>query len=901
MNNDASLADAELWRRARQVFLDISTLGAAERENFLQNIDTDGAVIDAVRRLLARQDEATDGPAAFAPTGIADALAAALDSADRESSTALGEFHIERTLGEGGMGRVYLAVRHTGEVVQRVALKVVPPAACRPRLIEQLRRERVILAGLDHPHIAGLIDAGELPDGRPYFAMEYVDGVPLTRHCDEAALSFARRIALFLDVVDAVAHAHRRFVLHRDIKANNILVDRDGHVRLLDFGIAKSLDDGARDTTLGQNFFSLRTAAPEQILGTATTVATDVYGLGCLLHELLTGRLPFEIGDDNGESLLRRIVDQPPPFASEAVTNARDDRAAIRHGFADARLHAAALRGDLDQIVAKALRKRPAERYASVDELAADLHNVLALRPIAARASERWYRLRMLLRRHRLTAAVAVVLGVAVIATTALSIVQSLRASDERDRAVAALSAERLQRDHAERVTEFLVNAFRSPDPIRGEVSEMRATEMLERASANVDKNAAELGPVLQATISQTLAHIFYLLERPKDTRRHVDTARRLLDGISHPPLELQIHQDLAEAELAQSENLYADAAKLTALGLSRIADPQTFSDHRLLHQLWVVRVYALSFVGDNVATIQAADEALAVLQPHPQRIDRITDSIRLRRAVTVSATGDFAAALPPLLALYHDQRANGRDRDGGYLETLRALGQTYGRIDDYPTAVKYLEEALESHRAIYGVDNSRLATLMPGVASAYLLTGRTLEGRYQFARAIGLNRRFYGESSIAMSNVYFYGAERFYGSLGDLDTAADWMVRAAWTAPPQARGNVAIAQRRAGDLLLRQGKLFEANHYYGDALPTLRALYKNGFAIDNGSAGHAYLLLRRFDIDGAAHTVDAATLKRVLEPADLDPRLREQVEELQQFFGNALPGPETSISPLRR
>lgn len=899
MNTGASAADVELWRRARQLFLEVSTLPAHERDAWLRGSDSDADVIAAVHRLLAHEHEATGAMAAVPPEAIADALRAVLGRAEREFEPALADFRIERTLGEGGMGRVYLAVRDTGGVTQRVALKVVPLASSGPRLIEQLRRERTILAGLEHPHIARLIDAGELPDGSPYFAMEYVDGVPLTDYCDDAALDLQSRIALLLDVCDAVAHAHRRFVLHRDLKASNILVDGEARVRLLDFGIAKSLDQGARDTTLGQNWFSLRNAAPEQILGTATTIATDVYGLGCLLYELLSGRLPFESDAGSGEQLLRRIVEDPPPLVSVAVTQGGDAQAAGRRGFATTHALAQALRGDLDQIVARALRKRPAERYASVEEFAADLRSVLELRPIAARTSERWYRLRMLLRRHRLTAIVTMVLGLAVIAATALSIVQSLRAVAERDRAIAALAAAQLQRDHAQRVTAFLVNAFRSPDPTAGKVSEMRATDMLDRAGAMLEKDSATLSPALHATIAQSLAHIFHQLQRPAETQRYTQSARRQIERIADPPVALLAHQDLAEAESAYQANRYADAAAATERGLARIADPRTFEDSALLHQLWSTRLNVISNAGNNAAAIRVADEALAVLQSLTERNRAVIDAIRQRRAATISATGDFAAALPPLEQLRDEQVAAGRTGDSVYIDTLRLLGQTYSRLNDYPASIVAYDEAIARHQALYGEENTRLTMLLTGAANTYSLAGRNLEAMQMFRRSVVLTRRYYGDVSLFTSNAYFYGALRLYDRVGDIDQAIEWMVKAAASTPPEGRSNLSFAHAGLGKLLLLRERWFEAGHYLDAAQPVFLELYKKGDAVDGLATSQAYLRLRRYDIDGALRSADSSTLARVLADSGISAHLREQVELLQKFHGTAAAADVTI--PLRR
>ncbi|WP_257389068.1 serine/threonine-protein kinase, partial [Tahibacter caeni] len=313
---DSTTLDDERWQRMRRLFLEISTLDASGREACLAG--EDGQVAAAVRRLLTLHDEMT-GTGDRAPPPLADALSAVDDRALQGDGATIAQFRVERLLGEGGMGRVYLAQREIGGNLQRVALKIVPLAMRTPRLVEQLKRERAILAGLDHPHIARLIDAGELPDGRPYFAMEYVAGVPLLRYCDENRLDLRARVALFLDVCEAVAYAHRQLVLHRDLKSSNILVDADGRLRLLDFGIAKSLEGAqARDVT-SDGFFSLRAASPEQVLGKPTTVSTDVYGLGSLLYGLLAGRPPFRFDQGSRDTVIQRIAHEPPPLASGAA------------------------------------------------------------------------------------------------------------------------------------------------------------------------------------------------------------------------------------------------------------------------------------------------------------------------------------------------------------------------------------------------------------------------------------------------------------------------------------------------------------------------------------------------------------------------------------------------------
>lgn len=907
MSSAASPIDDQRWRHVRRLFLEVSTLDPAARDAWLHGVE-DTAVAGAVRRLLSLHDELTGSDAGLDAVPVADALAAAFERAEQQRDDAIAEFRIERVIGEGGMGRVYLASREVGGATQRVALKIVPYAVHGPRIVEQLRRERAILAGLNHPNIARLIDAGELPDNRPYFAMEYVDGVPVTRYCDEARLDLRTRIALFLDVCDAVAYAHRQLVLHRDLKPNNILADADGRVRLLDFGIAKSLEgaEPGRETTLGGSFFSLRAAAPEQVLGRATSVATDVYGLGCLLHELLAGCLPFDFAERSREDIVRLIVEQPPALASAAVLAcAQADAAAANRQLAGGRALAAALRGDLDAILAKSLRKDPAERYRSVDALAAELRNVLDFRPIAARASERWYRTRMLLRRHRVTALVAGVLGLAVIATTALSVAQSLRAEAERDRAVAALANAQLQRDHAQRVTDFLVNAFRAADPGKGRGTELRAGELLDQAAKTLEQDSAALDAALHATLAQTLAHIFFLLERAPDAVRQADIARAQMEKIADAPIEMRVRQDLADAGSAFLQQHFADAAETAQHGLGRIDDAAAFPDGSLLHALWDLRLRAEISRGSNAAVLALADDAIAMLSTRSGLRPGELDWLHLRRASALAGAGQPSAVVATLKDVVVEQRAGNRIDDANHVESLRLLAQAYTRQYEFLAAAPLYEEAMRKHLALYGEDSVRTPALLGGMASTYAGLGRKSEAIQLYRRAITLGRRHYGDVHNFVGGGAYYLAERYDFDFADRKQAEYWLRASLRAYPPEARGNRAMSERRLGQVLLAQGKTFEAVHHLRLATSELLAVYGYGDQLEFGRIQLAYAHLRRYEFDEAAALVPGSLLHaaRTIDRDEQDyAEPIAQADEMSAFFGwNRASDGSTIVPPLRR
>ena len=323
----------------------------------------------------------------------------------------VGDWTLMSLIGQGGMGNVWLARRDDGRFEGRAAVKLLNASLVGRAGEERFRREGNILARLADPHIARLLDAGVSPSGQPYLVLEYVEGEPIDRHCDARSLGVEARLDLFLEVLEAVAHAHANLIVHRDIKPSNVMVGKDGQAKLLDFGIAKLLEgegEGGAATALTREAGRALTpefAAPEQMTGGAVTTATDVYALGILLYLLLTGRHPAGAALHSPGQLVKAILETDPSRVSDAVSESRTQTAETRQQNAVARSTTPdglrrQLEGDLDTIVAKALKKSPAERYASVTALADDLRRYLRHEPISARPDTLAYRTAKFVRRH---------------------------------------------------------------------------------------------------------------------------------------------------------------------------------------------------------------------------------------------------------------------------------------------------------------------------------------------------------------------------------------------------------------------------------------------------------------------------------------------------------------------
>jgi GrpB-like predicted nucleotidyltransferase (UPF0157 family) len=531
----------------------------AAREAFLAGeCGEDAALANDVRALLASV-ESEDSPLDRAP-------AQRLGWPDPPGASAppsrIGPFHLLRLLGRGGMGEVWLADRIEGGFAQQVALKWVDRARLGTGGLDRFARERELLARVDHPAIARLVDGGEV-DGTPWFAMEFVDGIAIDRHVAESRLDLAAAVDLMRPVVDAVQHLHRHLIVHRDLKPSNVLVDREGRPRLIDLGIAKSLGD---DTQLTGALapMSVAYAAPEQVSGEAITIATDVWGLGALLHELLSGRSPHDAAASSLPRLVDAIARGTPRLASEALAldpSARPWRPAQ-------------LRGDLDLIVAAALRREPERRYASAAALGDDLRRWRERLPIAARRDSARYRARRFIARHPLGTALGGVALASLLGATGYALHQADRAAaaaveaqDQRDRAKAALA-------DARGTQQAMARVFAAGNPTLAGKPDVAFRDVL----AATPEQIADLPPAIRLPVQYTVA-----LARAQigDAVAAIDgfaTAARIADELGHPRARAQA--ELRRALLALEQVALADSER-EALRL--MADPAVQSDPLLL------------------------------------------------------------------------------------------------------------------------------------------------------------------------------------------------------------------------------------------------------------------------------------------------------------------------------
>ncbi|HEY6985883.1 MAG TPA: protein kinase [Rhodanobacteraceae bacterium] len=671
-------------------------------------------------------------------------VSAVVDRGSEAAPGRFGPYRVLRRIGTGGMGEVWLAERSDGEFEQRVAIKQL--AYPTPGLLQRFRQERQILARLEHPNIARLIDGGVASDGTPYLAMEYVEGVPITTFVRERALDVPALLRLFLRVCEAVQFAHQNLVVHRDLKPSNIFVTTDGMPKLLDFGIAKVLTttDVDAPTQTVARMLTPDYAAPEQFTGAPVTTATDVYALGVVLYELLAGTRPRR--PDSAGAPAREP--SPPSQAIDRTTGANITRARM-------------LRGDLDRIALTALAPEPAHRYPSAEALAADIRRYLEGRPIAARGDQTWYRLAKFSRRNRYALAAAAVVFVVCIAATAISLKQARLAH------VQTVRAEQ-QAARAEAVRKFLVGVFDQASPDQAKGQPITAHELLDKSEPQIAKDLATQ-PALRADITTVLASLYMdigdfgraetLLKQTvaaSDATIPPEVRSRTLTAMAS--LELEKHQNDPAYEHATQAYALAEAAGPSA------AEEQSQAEHEINRIIL------------NRGDAQEAEPKIrATLARDIARFGELNDAVAddySQLAGTLDELTRYdesAAAFTRTIEISRELHGENHDT---VVRALNDLGLMQLHSGDLSGAEHALGEAVRICAVLYGTDNDNSWTMRSNYLRVFELEGRFREALAQRQEIYEAEQKLVAEvrpDALAFASN-FIGID--HRELGELDEA---------------------------------------------------------------------------------------------------------------------------------
>jgi serine/threonine protein kinase len=772
--------DPAMWPALSRLLDDWLDLPSEARPHWLENLDpSDAALLPALRELLAAEEGLSTGsflqtlPKIAADTNTGAAIPDGLTEGAR-----IGPYRLIRELGRGGMSVVWLAARADGSLQREVALKLPFVSPASRALAVRFERERDILAGLVHPNIARLYDAGADPTGQPYLALEFVEGEPINVYCDRLHLSLRSRLAILLDVVRAVQYAHTNLIIHRDLKPSNILVTSTGAVRLLDFGIAKLTSNrsaGATDLTgLGGQPLTPEYASPEQIAGEPVTAASDVYSLGVLLYELATGARPYRLRRNTRGSLEDAILEADVMAPSQAVPS---DAAARARGSTRKKL-SRALRGDLDNIALKALQRQARRRYASAEALAQDLERYLRGEAVLAQPQSTWYRVRKFARRNW----VAVASAAAIVSTLSIglgvALVQTRHAQTEA--AISKALSDFVQDDLLAQASARAQSGPNSrPNP------DLRVRDALDRAAARIN-GRFDSQPLVEASIRETMGRTYRDLGLYREAQVHLEramTLRRRTLGMAHLDT-LHAGNELGVLYTTQANYTAAEPLLTEVLAARLRLQPQ---DHRdvlgTLNDLAVVETRRGKYAQATAHTEQVLEIQRRVLGPeHPDTV-----VVMHNLAVTYLTQGKFERAEELLGKVADVKRRTLGPEHPSYLGTINNLGIVYrsegkyaqsestlkGALDvrlrvlgerhpdtldsksslallyqaesRYSDAEPILLEVLEARRSVLGEEHSTTLASLNNLAELYRREGKSGQAEQLFTELLAVRRRALG------------------------------------------------------------------------------------------------------------------------------------------------------------
>jgi serine/threonine-protein kinase len=889
------MVDPNRWDRLQELFHNAVDLGVDERERFLEReCAGDPEMHRRIVAMLMAEGTAPDGTLAGAIGAAADQLAGGLSRGDQ-----VGPYRVVREVGRGGMGAVYLAERTEGDFEQKVALKIMGGVIASHSAVDRFLVERRILAQLSHAHIARLLDGGTTSRGAPWFAMEFVDGDRIDAWCDGRRLTVRRRLELFLSVCDAVHYAHGRLVVHRDLKPSNILVTGDGSPKLLDFGLAKLLEPDGRGevkTLRGELAMTPEYASPEQVRGEPVTTATDVYQLGLLLHELLTGRRAHRLSSHEPLEI-ERVVCQTAAATPSSVTHGEPDpgespaktalELASARGLTPDALRRR-LRGDLDNIVLMAVRREPERRYASVERLADDVRRHLDGRPVIAHRDSLFYRARKFAVRRAGLLAAATIITLSLVGGLIGTMVQARRARQE-----AARSAE---------VTEFLATLLTDADPDRSQGREITVRDVLDRAARSIEVEL-QAQPLILATMQALIGRIYGQLGLYGEAEAHLEGAlerRRRLLGDSHV-LVADTLDLLARARLDRGRTAEAEPIALEALTMRR---GLLGAGHLDVAKSLITLAKVKFAQGGADGGRELLDQGLALLdQDSMEHRAELADALHTGALIELEA-GEAQRAEELARREIEIRRAGDGARTRALalaLDTLASALSIRGRPEQLQEAEAAYLEAIEIERALLGDGHRVVADLVTNLANTRARRGDFTGGEEAYLHAYDAMMKALGpdhpEMGYLLNNfaVFYYRQSRLAEAIDTYTRALELRVRVLDADHPligTTRAYLGLALHKAGDpraeaayrtaleellrsrgpdnphvgnlhadlglLLAEEGRYREADPELRAALETLRPIFgEKDQRTDNARAGLGFALC------GLGRPDDAAPLLR--------------------------------------
>jgi serine/threonine-protein kinase len=818
----------EQWQLIRELFELASQLPSEHQQDLVvTQAKDDQVVIDKVLSMLATQNSETADDQFIAQKSSLSQLVS--DSVNEvfsqpevlQTGDVVENFTVLSCIGEGGMGSVFLAERRQADFSQFVAIKVIHRRQTDASIELRFKRERQILASLNHKNIASFIGGGEIKQGQPYIILEYITGVPITQYCASKSLTVKQRLTLFQQVLSAVSYAHQNFVVHRDIKPNNVLVTEEGEVKLLDFGIAKLIQPeqqtlNAELTQQQDRVLTPGNASPEQVLGEAITTRSDVYGLGSLLMHMLTDQAVFDTKALNSRQIENLILEKTPNKPSYTCSCSSNKRLKKR---------ASILRGELDTVVLKALHKSPDRRYSSAEQFAEDIQRYLSNYPIIAKPDSTWYVISKFLQRNTMSATIGALFIVSLLASSFIISRQSEKIAQERDVAIQQAAI-------AEQTAKYLLDIFDSADPNVNDGEMITAKMLLDSAYKKL--NTLDTAALTKANLTLTLSRVYGRIGEYPKASSLMDRALTFAEQVPEDDpkkLELEFMVVIERGDLLLTLGEYSEAADYfaqqlnLAMTIPSIKNQLPLSVYEFfLYRLNFGLASALGYQDQNQQALEYYVTAMNLAERTPSLSETYLSLGYFGYGSVLRHLGKFEQSAQVLVKGIALER---RLHDMPTLDLAHGLNQiasTLYNMGKYAEALPYAQEGLDIRRDIHEYGNVEVVASLGMLANIFARTEQLeqailirKESLEMIANTLGTDHPFFAQITYVLGRLYYLNGDYSTAQLNFLNAHAMFKILFP-------KGNVLLAGSSIGlgQIALQNDKLPLARKHFQEALEIL-------------------------------------------------------------------------------